>query len=121
MKKLVLLLIICVFGLNVLSQDNNYHYFVTKSMSDKIAEECLYGGGYSLTIFYEANKQLLSGSDIFSGKGEEILKELYKYPEYAENFIRKVYDIWGYKGLKNIGFDDNEILRSKDIISLIID
>ena len=90
---------------------------VTKSMSNKIANECLYGRGYALAAFYEANGEYLTISDIANGKGREVLKSLEKYPKYSENFIRKVYDTWGYNGLKEIGFTDAEIIKSKKIIN----
>ena len=90
---------------------------VTKSMANKIANECLYGGGYALSAFYEANGEYLTFSDIANGKGREILKSLEKHPKYSENFIRKVYKTWGYNGLKEIGFTDAEIIKSKKIIN----
>lgn len=90
---------------------------VTKSMANKIANECLYGGGYALSAFYEANGEYLTFSDIANGKGREILKSLEKHPKYSENFIRKVYKTWGYNGLKEIGFTDAEIVKSKKIIN----
>lgn len=90
---------------------------VTKSMANKIANECLYGGGYALSAFYEANSEYLTFSDIANGKGREILKSLEKHPKYSENFIRKVYKTWGYNGLKEIGFTDAEIIKSKKIIN----
>lgn len=90
---------------------------VTKSMANKIADECLYGGGYALSAFYEANGEYLTFSDIANGKGREILKSLEKHPKYSENFIRKVYKTWGYNGLKEIGFTDAEIVKSKKIIN----
>lgn len=90
---------------------------VTKSMANKIANECLYGGGYALSAFYEANGEYLTFSDIANGKGREILKSLEKHQKYSENFIRKVYKTWGYNGLKEIGFTDAEIIKSKKIIN----
>lgn len=92
---------------------------VTKTMANKIANECLYGGGYALSAFYEANSEYLTFSDIANGKGREILKSLEKHPKYSENFIRKVYETWGYNGLKEIGFTDTEIIRCKKIINKI--
>ena len=92
---------------------------VTKTMANKIANECLYGGGYALSAFYEANSKYLTFSDIANGKGREILKSLEKHPKYSENFIRKVYETWGYNGLKEIGFTDTEIIRCKKIINKI--
>ena len=90
---------------------------VTKSMANKIADECLNGKGYALSAFYAANSKYLTFSDIAKGKGREILKSLEKYPKYSENFIRKVHKIWGYDGLKEIGFTDAEIAKSKKIIN----
>lgn len=90
---------------------------VTKSMANKITNECLYGRGYALSAFYEANSEYLTFSDIANGKGREILKSLEKHPKYSENFIRKVYKTWGYNGLKEIGFTDAEIVKSKKIIN----
>lgn len=90
---------------------------VTKSMATKIANECLYGKGYALPAFYEANSKYLTFSDIAQGKGREILNSLEKYPKYSENFIRKVYETWGYNGLKEIGFTDAEIVKCKKIIN----
>ena len=90
---------------------------VTKSMANKIANECLYGRCYALSAFYEANEKYLTFSDIANGKGRKILKSLEKHPKYSENFIRKVYKTWGYNGLKEIGFTDAEIVKSKKIIN----
>lgn len=90
---------------------------VTKSMATKIANECLYGKGYALPAFYEANSKYLTFSDIAQGKGREILRSLGKYPKYSENFIRKIYETWGYNGLKEIGFTDAEIIKCKKIIN----
>lgn len=92
---------------------------VTKSMANKIANECLYGKGYALPAFYEANSKYITFSDIAQGKGREILRSLEKYPKYSENFIRKIYETWGYNGLKEIGFTDTEIIRCKKIINKI--
>lgn len=92
---------------------------VTKSMANKITNECLYGGGYALSVFYESNSEYLKFSDIAKGKGREVLKSLEKYPKYSENFIRKVYKTWGYNGLKEIGFTDSEIVKCKKIINKI--
>ena len=92
---------------------------VTKSMAAKIANECLYGRGYALPAFYEANGKYITFSDIAQGKGREILKSLEKYPKYSENFIRKIYETWGYNGLKEIGFTNSEIIRCKKIINKI--
>lgn len=93
--------------------------FVTKEMSEKIADMCLNSVGYSLGVFYESNKKLLTPTDIFRGKGREILNSLDKYPEYSENFIRAVFKTWGYNGLKEVGFNDTEIVRCKKIINKI--
>ena len=90
---------------------------VTKSMADKIADFCLYGQGYGKAVFYEANSKFLSFSDIASGKGNEILNSLSKYPKYSENFIYGVYKTWGYDGLRQIGFTETEITKAKQIIT----
>ncbi len=90
---------------------------VTKSMSDKIADACLRNEGYTLTVFYRANEKQLTTSDIIAGKGREILMNLNKHPQYAENFIREIVRIWGYKGLKSLGFTENEINISKKIVA----
>lgn len=95
----------------------NQVVLVTKSMATKITNECLYGNGYALPAFYEANSKYITLSDIVQGKGREILKSLYKYPKCSENFIRKIYETWGYNGLKEIGFTDAEIIRCKKIIN----
>lgn len=95
------------------SKKNNV-VLVTHNMSAKIAGECLYGNGYSLAVFYKYNK--LSFSEICNGKGKEILNDLDKHPEYSENFIFGVYKDFGYKGLKDIGFSDEEIILSKKIV-----
>lgn len=92
---------------------------VTKSMANKITNECLYSGGYAIAVFYESNSEYLTFSDIANGKGREVLKSLEKYPKYSENFIRKVYKTWGYNGLKEIGFTDSEIVKCKKIINKI--
>ena len=90
---------------------------VTKSMADKIADFCLYGQGYGKAVFYEANSKFLSFSDIASGKGNEVLNSLSKYPKYSENFIYGVYKTWGYDGLRQVGFTETEIAKAKQIIA----
>ena len=90
---------------------------VTKSMADKIADFCLSGQGYGKAVFYEANSKFLSFSDIASGKGNEVLNSLSKYPKYSENFIYGVYKTWGYDGLRQVGFTETEITKSKQIIA----
>lgn len=92
---------------------------VTKEMSEKIADMCLNSVGYSLGVFYDSNKKLLTPTDIFRGKGREILNSLDKHPEFSENFIRAVFKTWGYNGLKEVGFNDAEIVRCKKIINKI--
>ena len=90
---------------------------VTKSMADKIADFCLSGQGYGKAVFYEANSKFLSFSDIASGKGNEVLNSLSKYPKYFENFIYGVYKTWGYDGLRQVGFTETEITKAKQIIA----
>lgn len=121
MKKILLILLL--FGLynncNVFAQKkatSKSQPLVTKSMAEKISNECLYGSGYGLTVFYSANSELLSYSDILAGKGREILYSLEKYPKYSENFIYGVYERWGYSGLKDIGFTSTELERAKKVI-----
>lgn len=92
---------------------------VTKEMSEKIADMCLNSVGYSLGVFYDSNKKLLTPTDIFRGKGRKILNSLDKHPEFSENFIRAVFKTWGYNGLKEVGFNDAEIVRCKKIINKI--
>lgn len=72
--------------------DTKKEFIVTKSMAIKIADKCLYGNGYALAVFYESNSKYLSNTDIARGTGRTILNSLDKYPKYAENFIRMVYD-----------------------------
>lgn len=123
MKKLFLVLIVCVFSLNTLSQkvsNDSIKPLVTKSMSNKIANECL-SYKSSLYFFYDSNSKFISAFDIVSGKGREIILSLEKYPKYSENFIRKLFKEHGYIGLKNIGFTDDEIVISKKIINKIRD
>lgn len=124
MKKLFLVLVLCIFSLNAIIAQNKVDLvnkvdsvLVTESMADKIADVCLLNKGYTLTIFYKANSKQLSTRDIYNGKGREILLNLNKYPKYSENFIREIFRIWGYNGLKEIGFNDKEILISKEIIN----
>lgn len=115
---IVLILAFLTFSISIDAQKTNKkEVLVTKSMSEKISDRCLNGRGYELAAFYEANSKYLSFSDIAKGRGKEILNSLYKYPEYSENFIRKVYKTWGYNGLKEIGFTDSEIVKSKKIIN----
>ncbi len=92
-------------------------YLVTDSMSVKIAEVCLLNEGNTRSTFYRANDRWLTPGDIHAGKGKEILMNLNKYPKYAENFIREIFRMWGYNGLKEIGFNENEINISKKIIA----
>lgn len=115
MKKIFIFLILVIFNLNINAQKRTIS--VTKSMSDKIAKECLCNKSYAITVFYKSNKEFISTLDILKGRGRDILNNLYKYPKYSENFIRDVYKAWGYNGLKNIGFTDEEIIISKQIIN----
>lgn len=125
MKNIFIVLLLCVFSMSVSAQKRTTTRnrvkqpttLVTKEMSEKIADMCLSGVGYSLGVFYESNKKLLTPTDIFRGKGREILNSLDKHPEFSENFIRAVFKTWGYNGLKQIGFTDVEIAKSKKIVA----
>lgn len=86
-------------------------------MADKIAEPCLNRVGYCPTVFLESNKEFLSVSDILQGKADTILRSLHKYPKYSENFIYGIYQIWGYDGLRSLGFTSDEIAKSKKIVA----
>ena len=127
MKNLLIILLLCVFSTSASVQNKTTTgkvskqpaTLVTKAMSEKIADMCLNNTGYSLGVFYESNKKLLTPTDIFRGKGRDILNSLDKHPEYSENFIRAVYKTWGYNGLKEVGFDDAEVVRCKRIINKI--
>ncbi len=127
MKNLLIMLLLCVFSASVSAQNKTTTKkaskqpitLVTKAMAEKIADMCLNSVGYSLGVFYDSNKKLLTPTDIFHGKGREILNSLDKYPEYSENFIRAVWKTWGYNGLKEVGFNDAEIVRCKKIINKI--
>lgn len=120
MKNFIMMLIFTTFSVcNVNAQTNDriiQSVIVTKSMATKISNECLYGKGYALAVFYEANSKYITFSDIVQGKGRKILMSLEKYPKYSENFICKIYETWGYNGLKEIGFSDVEIIKCRKII-----
>lgn len=125
MKNLFVVLLLCMFSLHVSAQkrvaaqsgDKQPTTLVTKAMADKISDFCLYEQGYGKVVFYQANSEYLSYSDIARGKGTEVLQSLSKYPKYSENFIYAVYKSWGYSGLKQLGFTDDEIVKSKKIIA----
>ncbi len=85
-------------------------------MADKIANFCLYEQGYGKTVFFSANSEFLSFSDLLQGKGTKILQSLSKYPKYSENFIYAVYQKWGTDGWKQLGFTADEIAKSKKIV-----
>lgn len=90
---------------------------VTKAMADKIADFCLYEQGYGKTVFFSANSEFLSFSDLAQGKGTQVLHSLSKYPKYSENFIVAVYQKWGIDGWKQLGFTADEIAKSKKIVA----
>lgn len=124
MKNIFIVLLLCVFYISVSAQKGTttrnrvkqQTTLVTKPMSNKISYLCLNNIGYYPTVFYESNKHLLKYSDLCDGKDIYIFKNLYKYPKYSENFIRKIYETWGYNGLKEIGFTDTEIIKCKKIV-----
>lgn len=125
MKRIIIVIvaILMLFNLDAKSQKRltvkQQTTLVTKPMSNKISYLCLNNIGYYPTVFYESNKHLLKYSDLCDGKDIYIFKNLHKYPKYSENFIRKIYETWGYNGLKEIGFTDAEIVRCKKIINKI--
>ncbi|MCH5327779.1 MAG: hypothetical protein J1E02_02065 [Coprobacter sp.] len=118
MKKIFFILFLSIFSLNIMSQTTTTTKRVkaTESMCRKIEIMCT-PKTLAKTLFYESNKELLSYRDIQAGKGIEILRNLYKYPQYSENFLREVYRIWGYRGFKELGFTDEEIIITKKIIN----
>lgn len=125
MKNIFIVLLLCVFSMSVSAQKGTTTRnrvkqpttLVTKAMADKIAEPCLNRVGYCPTVFLESNKEFLSVSDILQGKADAILRSLYKYPKYSENFIYGVYQKWGYDGLRSLGFTVDEIAKSKKIVA----
>lgn len=125
MKNIFIVLLLCVFSMNVSAQKRTttrnrvkqLTTLVTKAMADKIAEPCLNRVGYCPTVFLESNKEFLSVSDILQGKADAILRSLYKYPKYSENFIYGIYQTWGYDGLRSLGFTTDEIAKSKKIVA----
>lgn len=125
MKNIFIVLLLCVFSMSVSAQKGTTTRnrvkqpttLVTKAMADKIAEPCLNRVGYCPTVFLESNKEFLSVSDILQGKADAILRSLYKYPKYSENFIYGIYQIWGYDGLRSLGFTADEIAKSKKIVA----
>lgn len=125
MKNIIIVLLLCVFSMSVSAQkrtttrtqNQTANNLVTKAMADKIAEPCLNRVGYCPTVFLESNKEFLSVSDILQGKADTILRSLHKYPKYSENFIYGIYQIWGYDGLRSLGFTADEIAKSKKIVA----
>lgn len=125
MKNIIIVLLLCVFSMSVSAQKRTTTRtqtkqpttLVTKAMADKIAEPCLNRVGYCPTVFLESNKEFLSVSDILQGKADTILRSLHKYPKYSENFIYGIYQIWGYDGLRSLGFTADEIAKSKEIVT----
>lgn len=125
MKNIIIVLLLCVFSMSVSAQKRTTTRnkvkqpttLVTKAMADKIAEPCLNRVGYCPTVFLESNKEFLSVSDILQGKADAILRSLYKYPKYSENFIYGIYQKWGYDGLRSLGFTADEIAKSKKIVA----
>lgn len=120
MKNIIIVLLLCVFSMSVSAQKRTTTRtttLVTKAMADKIAEPCLNRVGYCPTVFLESNKEFLSVSDILQGKADTILRSLHKYPKYSENFIYGIYQIWGYDGLRSLGFTADEIAKSKKIVA----
>lgn len=125
MKNIIIVLLLCVFSMSVSAQkrtttrtqNQTATTLVTKAMADKIAEPCLNRVGYCPTVFLESNKEFLSVSDILQGKADAILRSLYKYPKYSENFIYGIYQKWGYDGLRSLGFTADEIAKSKKIVA----
>lgn len=125
MKNIFIVLLLCVFSMSVSAQKGTTTRnrvkqpttLVTKAMADKIAEPCLNRVGYCPTVFLESNKEFLSVSDILQGKADAILRSLYKYPKYSENFIYGIYQKWGYDGLRSLGFTADEIAKSKKIVA----
>lgn len=125
MRNLVIVLLLCVFTINVSAQKRTTTRnkvkqpttLVTKAMADKISNMCLYEQGYGKSIFYNSNSEYISYSDIANGKGTEVLMSLYKYPKYSENFIYAVYKTWGKDGWKQLGFTADEIAKSEKIVA----
>ena len=124
MRNLLIVLLLCVFTVNVSAQKRTTTRnkakqpttLVTKAMADKIANMCLYEQGYGKAIFFSSNSEYLSYSDIAQGKGTEILQSLSKYPKYSENFIYAVYQKWGKDGWKQLSFTADEIEKSEKIV-----
>ena len=125
MKNIIIVLLLCVFSMSVSAQKRTTTRtqtkqpttLVTKAMADKIAELCLNRVGYCPTVFLESNKEFLSVSDILQGKADTILRSLHKSPKYSENFLYGIYQIWGYDGLRSLGFTADEIAKSKNIVA----
>ena len=124
MKNIFVILLLCMFSMSVSAQKitttrtkvKHPTTLVTKAMADKIANFCLYEQGYGKTVFFSANSEFLSFSDLLQGKGTKILQSLSKYPKYSENFIYAVYQKWGTDGWKQLGFTADEIAKPKKIV-----
>lgn len=103
---------------NVVKSNQNTKTLVTESMAKKISYSCYCYEG-SMTIFFEANKDSLTASDLFEGKHRVILNSLYEHPTYAENFIYHIVSI--YKDNFNVClrdvfyFSEEEIRIAKKI------
>lgn len=125
MKNIFIVLLLCLFPMSVSAQKGTTTRnrvkqpttLVTKAMADKIADFCLYEQGYGKTVFFSANSEFLSFSDLAQGKGTKVLHSLSKYPKYSENFIVAVYKKWGIDGWKQLGFTVDEIAKSKKIVA----
>lgn len=113
----ILLLIIIILSIDLAAQTINKFPYVTRSMSDKIAVECLQGSGYALTIFLMANSNEMTNNAVAHGKYREILHSLHRHQKYSRNFIKELYRQWGWKALKDIGFTDTELLICRKIIN----
>ncbi len=125
MKNVIIVLLLCILSIGTSAQKRTTTRtkvkqpttLVTKGMADKIANFCLYEQGYGKTVFFSANSEFLSFSDLAQGKGTEVLQSLSKYPKYSENFIYAVYQKWGTDGWKQLGFTADEIAKSKKIVA----
>lgn len=125
MKNIIMVLLLCILSIGASAQKRTTTRIkakqpttlVTKAMADKIANSCLYEQGYGKTVFFSANSEFLSFSDLAQGKGTKVLQSLSKYPKYSENFIYAVYQKWGTDGWKQLGFTADEIAKSKKIVA----
>ena len=101
---------------NLSSKRESKKNAITQSMAYKLSEACQRAtGGYLPSIFYRSNSKLFTFSEIKNGKGEEILSDLYNYPEYTENFVYSIYQHWGDVGFKELNFTKDEITIVKNI------